>query len=337
MDHIALLNLLASRCTLEDLRKICFLLDVNPERVPHHTQIDSFARELILLAQRTGQFDALVAAAKQVRPDLFGQPITPDSNPNANPNPPMNPSKLSGPDSQRLISILSTLPQWGSYTTRNAFIEDALASYPRRRDVMARLDLDQSDRRTLASNAYRVLDGFDVVPLLIAYMLTVMDGSGEEVTFIRGLQANLGNATGVIASAQPLGPSLADIDNKLDRQHQQHMGALKYLAQMQLEVHRMLGVIKAEQISQLDLTWVVAEVQHWAQTVRAELKGDNAELIQQLDVLTAHTASENQYLLATLPIIPGILSYNVEIGSQHQVDLKALWGKITSKLLPAPK
>lgn len=335
MERIQLLNLLIDRCTLEDLRKVCFALHINHEKIPGHAQVDSFARELILQCERNGKYDALVTVAKQVRPDLFGLFIPPD--PITNPNPTMNPSKLSGEDSQHLIQILSALPQWGNYAGRNALIEDALATYSRKRDVASRLELDGSDRRTLASNAFRVLEGFEVTPLLIAHLLTIMDGSGPDVTFVRGLQAGLGNATSVTAVEQNTGPTLTDLNDKLDRHHQQQMGALKYLAQMQLDAQGMLAAIKADQVSQLDLSWVVAEVQHWAQTVRAELKGDNVELFQQLDVLTTHTASENQYLLATLPIIPGILSYNVEIGTQHQLDLKALWGKIIGKLLPAPK
>ena len=33
-----------------------------------------------------------------------------------------------------------------------------------------------------------------------------------------------------------------------------------------------------------------------------------------------------------MPIIPGILSYNVELGSQHQAGLRRIWERIKGKV-----
>jgi hypothetical protein len=55
------------------------------------------------------------------------------------------------------------------------------------------------------------------------------------------------------------------------------------------------------------------------------------ELQDALKALTEHSGSAYQYLQLALPIIPGILSYNVELGSQHQADLRAIWDRIRKR------
>ena len=77
---------------------------------------------------------------------------------------------------------------------------------------------------------------------------------------------------------------------------------------------------------------MVGELRAWAQTVQQAGLPLNPELRAALDALAEHTGGVYQYLELALPIIPGILSYKVELGSQHQVDLRAIWERIKTCL-----
>ena len=86
------------------------------------------------------------------------------------------------------------------------------------------------------------------------------------------------------------------------------------------------------QVEQVEATQMVAELRAWAQMVQQAGLPLNPELRTALDALSQHTGSAYQYLQLAVPIVPGILSYNVELGSQHQVDLKAIWERIKARL-----
>ena len=76
---------------------------------------------------------------------------------------------------------------------------------------------------------------------------------------------------------------------------------------------------------------MMADLQAWAQSIEQEGLALSPELRSALDALTEHSGSAYQYLQVALPIIPGILTYNVELGSQHQADLKALWERMKAR------
>jgi len=95
---------------------------------------------------------------------------------------------------------------------------------------------------------------------------------------------------------------------------------------------QILDAIDQNQVEQAEAAQMVAELRTWAQTVQQAGLPLNPELRAALDALAEHTGGVYQYLELALPIIPGILSYKVELGSQHQVDLKALWERFKARL-----
>jgi hypothetical protein len=95
---------------------------------------------------------------------------------------------------------------------------------------------------------------------------------------------------------------------------------------------QILDAIAQNQVEQAEATQMVAELCTWAQTVQHAGLPLNPELRAALDALAEHTGGVYQYLELALPLIPGILSYNVELGTQHQVDLKVIWERIKTRL-----
>lgn len=88
-------------------------------------------------------------------------------------------------------------------------------------------------------------------------------------------------------------------------------------------------------LNQDEVAKMAAELHEWTQTLpQSELSQD---LRQSLGKLTEHTGGAYQYLELALPIIPGILSYKVELGSQHLAKLDAIWERIQARLGKSPK
>jgi hypothetical protein len=81
-----------------------------------------------------------------------------------------------------------------------------------------------------------------------------------------------------------------------------------------------------------DANRMMLDLQTWAQSVQESGLSLSPDLRVQVDALSAHTAGVNEYFQLAIPIVPGILSYNIELGSQHQLDLKAVWEKIKAKI-----
>ncbi|MCP4542430.1 MAG: hypothetical protein GY832_35350 [Chloroflexi bacterium] len=94
---------------------------------------------------------------------------------------------------------------------------------------------------------------------------------------------------------------------------------------------QMLDALAQNQVAQVEAAQMINDLNTWAQRVQRSGLPLNPELRYALDALTDHTGSAYQYLQLAFPIIPGILSYNVELGSEHQVDLKTLWERIKAR------
>ncbi|MBN1876013.1 MAG: caspase family protein [Anaerolineae bacterium] len=91
---------------------------------------------------------------------------------------------------------------------------------------------------------------------------------------------------------------------------------------------QLLDALSQNQVAQTEAAQIVADLRDWMQAVQQSGLPLNTEVREALDTLTEHKGSDYQYLQLAIPLIPGILSYNVELGSQHQVDLPALWESI---------
>jgi len=94
---------------------------------------------------------------------------------------------------------------------------------------------------------------------------------------------------------------------------------------------QILDAIKAHEVSDSEVAQMVSELRTWTKTIEQTGLPLKPELQDALTALTEHSGSAYQYLQLALPIIPGILSYNVELGSQHQADLRAIWERIRGR------
>jgi len=96
--------------------------------------------------------------------------------------------------------------------------------------------------------------------------------------------------------------------------------------------HQILDALAHDRVEQAEITQMVTELRSWAQIVQQAGLPLNPELREALDALSEHKASAYQYLQLALPIIPGILSYNIELGGEHQLDLKFLWNRLKARV-----
>jgi hypothetical protein len=95
---------------------------------------------------------------------------------------------------------------------------------------------------------------------------------------------------------------------------------------------QILDAVTHYQVTQAEVTQMVTELRQWAKAVQQAGIPLDSELQEALEELSEHKASAYQYLQLALPIIPGILSYNVELGSEHQLDLKTLWNRFKARV-----
>ncbi len=93
---------------------------------------------------------------------------------------------------------------------------------------------------------------------------------------------------------------------------------------------RILYAIAYNQIQQGEVVQITNQLLHWAQTVQQSGLPLNPKLRDKLDVLLTNTGNGSQYLELTLPIIPNILNYKMELGSQHEASLGAIWQRVKS-------
>ncbi len=121
--------------------------------------------------------------------------------------------------------------------------------------------------------------------------------------------------------------SLQRIESKIDR------GRIED----RLIAAQILEMMEENKLSALDISQIMKELQDWADNVRQIGSPLSSDLSVLLDALAVHTSNTAQYFQLAIPIIPGIMSYNVELGSQHQLDLRTVWGKIKEKVKPVHK
>lgn len=104
------------------------------------------------------------------------------------------------------------------------------------------------------------------------------------------------------------------------------------IAEDRQSADQILDAIVHNRVEQAEAAQMVADLRSWAQSVQQTGASLNPDVRTAVDTLSQHTGSAYEYLQLAIPIIPGILSYNVELGTQHQLDLKALWGRIKARL-----
>lgn len=100
-----------------------------------------------------------------------------------------------------------------------------------------------------------------------------------------------------------------------------------------LTVNQIHDAIAHNQIDQFEAVRMVVELRSWARAVQKTRTPLSPELHTAVESLAGHTGSAYEYLQLAITIIPSIISYNIELGSEHTLDLKSLWGKITASLV----
>ena len=157
--------------------------------------------------------------------------------------------------------------------------------------------------------------------------------NADATAFLESLYTQLENAEppahppdkpvlpGLFAQSDEILESLQRIEEKLDAGR---------VEDRQVAAH-LLNALAQNQIEQAEATQMVTELRDWVQAVQQAGLPLNAEVREALDALTEHQGSAYQYLQLALPLIPGILSYNVELGSEHKVGLKDIWKRIKAR------
>lgn len=78
-------------------------------------------------------------------------------------------------------------------------------------------------------------------------------------------------------------------------------------------------------IQQEEANLIVSEIHSWIKELDESGASISKDMSSKLNNLSEHSVGIYQYLQLALPILPGLLSYNVEIGSQHMLDIKKIW------------
>jgi hypothetical protein len=89
--------------------------------------------------------------------------------------------------------------------------------------------------------------------------------------------------------------------------------------------NQVLEALHNSQVEQKNAVQMVDEIKAWIKDLQENGIPLDPKLQSSLDELSQHYGSTYQYLQLAIPVIPGIASYNVEIGSQHLINLKNLW------------
>jgi len=154
--------------------------------------------------------------------------------------------------------------------------------------------------------------------------------NADATAFLEALYAQLESAEpSVRPSIEPVWPgSLPHSDEILERLQRIEEKLDAGRVEDRQVADQLLGALAQNQVGQAEATQMVTELRDWVQAVQQAGLPLNAEVREALDALTEHQGSAYQYLQLALPLIPGILSYNVELGSEHKVDLKDIWKRI---------
>lgn len=87
---------------------------------------------------------------------------------------------------------------------------------------------------------------------------------------------------------------------------------------------------------QAEIARMVSSLRRWAKHIQQTAGSTDQNLREALNTLEQpieDTGGVYQYLEASLPLIPGILTYKLEIGSEHRLRLRDLWKEIKHHLL----
>jgi hypothetical protein len=173
-------------------------------------------------------------------------------------------------------------------------------------------NLDEDRRygstQTLRNDRYKIIDKLNSLAFSIARM--------SFTDFCLGKQPPALQSPGTLDAND----RLSIIERKIDELRIEDREATR----------RILYAVACNQIQQGEVVQIASQLLHWARTVQQSGLPLTPDLSNKLDVLLTNTSNASQYLEVTLPIIPNILNYKMELGSQHEASLGAIWQRIKS-------
>lgn len=95
---------------------------------------------------------------------------------------------------------------------------------------------------------------------------------------------------------------------------------------------QILDLLSQNSLKLDDANQIMLDLQQWARTVQESGLPISPDLRAQLDTLCTNTSGVTEYFQLAIPLIPGLLSYNVELGGQHQINLQAVWTRMKAKI-----
>lgn len=246
------------------------------------------------------------------------------------------------PDEYRwLINRLAALDEVLTPEAQKAFIRTAFYGSPRIDDISSRQRYSYQPRQFVifmfeffGSQIQEDIPGRKTASVVLREMLNLV---GEE--------SDAGKLRSFLSRYYPETPSpiatppaaVIDIHRLDDRfsEFQSQLAAME--AERRSDLNLVLWAIAQSQTSSQEALLSAQELQNWSSQVLTESSQLNAQLREQIQTLISHSATANQYLMASVPIIPGILSYNYEIGTQHALDLKSIFERIKGRFRPSSK
>jgi len=133
----------------------------------------------------------------------------------------------------------------------------------------------------------------------------IMSGWKPFSVFFADMAEHLNKVFG--ASAQVYQKSLTQESSQLDT----IQAKLDQIIQMQADTHQ-----------------IVTSLRHWARHIQQAGLPLPSDLQANIATIADDSLGAKQYLEVTVPLIPGILAYKVELGSEHTVSLRAIWTEL---------
>ena len=187
----AIYQLLIKYFNEEELRSLCFRLNIDYADLPA-TGRDNKARELVTYLQRRDRLPALKEAVLTERPHV----VWPATGVVDAPEPtiPAAPDRwqLTPDDSERLVGLLSAMPEFRTVQGRVDFLDDVFAGSPRKNDLLSLINLDGNPRGVAVRVITRLTQfgqaepGQETLGVLINKLLSYI-GSGTDANFLRDL------------------------------------------------------------------------------------------------------------------------------------------------------
>ncbi len=251
------------------------------------------------------------------------------------------PTPFTRPEITRLTQILESLNETIDAAAQRQLMTRAFRFLARGNEIASRLRyspalhtfavgvIDDLDTR------YTQADGQKTLAVLIQHVADDILVEGGDADFLRGLLSNyfaIGPSTPQTLAPPPVSPPPVDSQIVIELTQIREL-----LAQMREDdrasTNEMMAALAQRMLTESEANEAATALRSLALRALGEVQASNTQLRAQLTKLTIeHQGSATGYLSASIPLIPGILQYNLELGTEHTVDLKAIVDRIRAKI-----